>query len=387
MFKQVFKREVNRIISRPLYLILVLILPLVGFTFFVSFFQKGKPTDLPIAICDLDNSVMSRNLVSMIDATPTCKVDFKVTSAEEGHKLIRTGEVYAMVVIPKNLEKDIYRSNSPQVKNYYNNSYLIAGGLLSKDIVTAVSTLSAGINIGIRQKKSENYKQALASVIPVKLDEHILFNPYTNYFYYLIVCMLPFILQLFVLLISIYSIVVELKYSTVDKWLETAGGNIFTAVIGKFAPYTIVYIVVMLFMNTLMYSFFEIPLQGSTFVIIIAGFLFILAYQFIAIFIVTLRPFTAETLSLGAGFGSMAFTFSGLTFPYEAMPAFSQGFASIFPFSHYLKIVVEQSLRGFSVFSSLSSLGILSIFILIPLLLLPIFKKRIVKQSELNKLA
>ena len=66
----VFKRELYEVVKSPLYLSVVAVLPIVMLLTFTAIFYNGKITELPITVVDNDNSAMSRQLCSMIDATP-----------------------------------------------------------------------------------------------------------------------------------------------------------------------------------------------------------------------------------------------------------------------------------------------------------------------------
>ena len=113
------------------------------------------------------------------------------------------------------------------------------------------------------------------------------------------------------------------------------------------------------------------PLNGSLGVILVGTLLFILAYQSIAVMIVSLRL----SLSIGGGYSVLAFTFSGLTFPIMAMWEPMQWVSCLFPFTFYTDIFVDQMLRGTPVVYSLPDLGYMLLFIVLPLLCLPRLKR------------
>ena len=50
------------------------LVPILSFLFFVVLFRSGVPHDMPVAVLDQDNTPLSRQLVRMIDATPSAKV-------------------------------------------------------------------------------------------------------------------------------------------------------------------------------------------------------------------------------------------------------------------------------------------------------------------------
>ena len=118
-----------------------------------------------------------------------------------------------------------------------------------------------------------------------------------------------------------------------------------------------------------------IPLNGSALVLYLSTFVFVLSYQAVAIFIVTIVSNLRLALSLGGGYSVLAFTFSGLTFPLIAMEWWIKWLSYIFPFTFYTDIFIDQALRGTPVSYSLKNIGFMLIFVVLPIVLLPRLKK------------
>ena len=62
------KREVLRICKAPVYIFCMLVAPTICLVFFLSLMKEGLPTDMPVAVVDMDGSSNSRNLVRQLDA-------------------------------------------------------------------------------------------------------------------------------------------------------------------------------------------------------------------------------------------------------------------------------------------------------------------------------
>ncbi len=375
-FWRVLWRELVRMYRRPLYLVMTIGLPLASFGILVPLFSASMPRDLAIAVCDKDYSALSRKITIMLDSTATLKVVYKVATPKEGQELIRQGKAFGMVVFPERMGKDCYSGLAPKVVGYYNNQYLLAGSLVSRDINAVIATASMGINIKTRLKRGESSPQAVARVSPIRVDMHIMFNPYTNYCYYLMPSLLPNVIQIFSLIGSVFALGIELKNGTAKEWLDSAGGSIIRAVAGKLAPYTFIFIVLALASNYIMFSYLGIPLQGSSRMIMAGYVMFILAYQSIAILLVALTANFRMSLSLAALYSSPAFAFTGATFPLVGMPPQASRWANILPLTHFFNLFLDQSFRGAPLEVSADKLGILLIFACVgPVLMLPRLKK------------
>ena len=371
VFKNITKvtgRELKRIRGNMLYPLLMIILPVLSFMFFAAIFSEGTPHDMAIAVMDNDKTPTSRTLLSMLDHTPSAAVKYNIQDMDEGERMIRSGEISAIVYIPENFEKDILSNTQTNVTAYISGLNITANGLLSKDLQTAANTFSAGIQLQLLMKKGLSEKQAYAQLMPVHFDKHVLFNPYTNYSYYLLPSFMPMMLMVFSLLLTIYAIGSELREGSAGEWFRIAGGNPWIALTGKLLPHTSAMFLMSIFMNTVMYKWVGVPLNGSPGILTLAAFMLILAYQAIGILIISVLSNLRLSLSIGGGYSVLAFTFSGLTFPLIAMDNILRISAYIYPFTFYTEIFVDQAMRGAPVIYSIPYSGWMLLFIFLPVL-------------------
>lgn len=371
----VARREVRRLCRQPMYFVLMVLLPVISFAFFALLFGQGAIRNVPIAVLDQDHTTLSRKVIQMIDETPTALVAYGIQDMAEGERLMREGKVTAIVLVPRFFEKSILSNTQTTLENYVSGTNITVNGLLSKDIQTAVTTFTAGIQLQLLMKQGLTERQAMAQLMPVRFDKHVLFNPHINYGYYLAPSFMPMMLMIFVVMVTIFSIGTELKHATSREWMYTAGDSIAAALTGKLAPITIVMFLVSLVMLVINFRIVGTPLNGSLTVILIATLLFILSYQAISVLIVSLLANLRLSLSIGGGYSVLAFTFSGLTFPIMAMWEPMQWLSRIFPFTYYTDIFVDQMLRGTPWVYSLPDLGWMSLFIVLPMLCLPRLKR------------
>ena len=330
----VMRRETGRITRQPMYFVLMIVLPVVSFAFFALLFNQGAIRNIPIAVLDQDNTTLSRKAVQMIDDTPTAMVAYGIQGMDEGERLMREGRIMAIVQIPAFFEKNILSNSQTHLENYVSGTNITVNGLLSKDIQTAVTTFTAGIQLQVLMKQGLTQRQAMAQLMPVRFDKHVLFNPHINYGYYLSPSFMPMMLMIFVVMVTVFAIGTELKHATAREWLGTGNGSVAAALAGK-----------------------------------------VLSYQSISVLIVSLLANLRLSLSIGGGYSVLAFTFSGLTFPIMAMWEPMQWVSKIFPFTFYTDIFVDQMLRGTPWVYSLPDLCYMSLFIVLPLLCLPRLKR------------
>ena len=350
--------------TQPLYLLITIVLPLISFLIFWVIFNSGVPKNLLISVYDADNSQTSRRITRMLDATALLRVAQKPTSIEQGKKLILKGDSNALIVLPKNLEKDILKAQSPKIINFYNNEFLLIGSLINCDVATVIKTVSKGLNLSMRQKSNEMTTAAMAHIEPVVIEKHVLFNPYLNYFYYLTGTLQPAMLQIFIIIITIFSFGIELKKGTARELFEKSGENMFALFAGKLLPYSFIYILLGLFMNIYLFQIPGFPFRGHIAVLVAATILFVFAYQAIGVFIISMTANLRLALSVAGFYSTTAFAFVGVTFPIMGMPLCAKIWSNLLPLTHYIKLFVDQSMKGAPVPVSLPDLCYISFFIL-----------------------
>jgi ABC-2 type transport system permease protein len=378
---EVAKREVYRMSSRPLYFIVVLVLPLLSVLFFSSLLKDSVPTELPVAIVDLDQTATSRKVSRAIDATPMSKVSEFLQSETEAMSELRKGNIYGFVVIPQNLQSDILASRQPVISYYYQNGFRLAGGLMQNNLTTILRTLSAGINIQKREAAGQPENYSISQVQPIQLSTHQLFNPTTSYNVYISTVILPIMLQLFILLITVYSIGIEIKESTSHEWLRLSDKSVVIALIGKLLPYTITFFFILMFQNFMLFKVMQIPIYKSPGWLMLVSLILVLAYQAVGIFCIGLLPMMRHSLNMAAFYGILALTFCGFSFPIESMPSLFQYWASGFPMRHYMHILHCHILAGFEFRYAAQSYFSLFMFLLLPLTILLRLKSALIYQN------
>lgn len=380
-FFRVFSREIDRMTDSTIYLFTTLIGPLISFIILLSVFSDGVPRNLPVGIVDLDNTNLSRKIGMWIGATPEAEVISHYSNPGEAYQEMTEGKLDAIVIIPDGTEKNILKGGNETVQVFVNNSNILKGGFLQKGIYKSLATLSGGIKLQVGMKSGMSEIQAKAKIQPVKLQQHVLFNPFGNYSYFLLTALLPLMMVLFTLLASVFAVGIEVKEGTGPEWLEHAGGSLIVALAGKLLPYTILLFINAMVMNVILFVQIGTPLQGSFAFLLISELYLIMTYQMISVFLVSVTANLRLGLSLASGYSMMALTFSGLTFPQFSMPLAASIFSYIFPFTYWIKIFISQAMRGEAIVHALIPLACFLPFILLAVIFLPRLK-RLLKEEK-----
>ena len=365
----VSKREMHRLVSKPIYFFCMLIVPVICVVFFLSLMWEGLPTDMPIAVVDMDGTATSRKLVRQLDAFEQTEVVYKTASFDDARQEMQKGNVYGIFYIPKGFTMDAATGKQPTLSFYTNATYLIAASLLFRDMKT-VSVL-AGASVGLQTGLAKGYTtdRIMAQLQPIVIDTHAIGNPWVNYSVYLNNTILPGMLQLMIFLVTVFSIGTELKYSTSREWLHTGGDSLTLSLIGKLLPQTLVFMVIALLCLSALYGFNAFPLNSGWMPMVAALFLLVVASQAVGVFMIGTLPTLRLGLSFASLFGMIAFSIVGFSFPVLGMDPTLQALSNLFPLRHYFLIYVDQALNGRALFYSWTEYLWLLGFLILPFLI------------------
>lgn len=368
-------------ISRPIYFIGTVVIMAFCYVFFLTFFDEGQPNKMPIGVIDLDNSSLSRKFIRNLEATQQVKVVMRPESYTEAREQMQNGSIYAFVEINHDFAKNVLSNRRPELNFYINDSYLIAGSLVFKDISYMSLLTSGAVQREVLRAKGVEENRIMGIIQPIALDTHLIGNPWASYGTYLLNVLLPAVLQLMILMMTVFAIGVELKERTSQVWLGNAGNSIFAALTGKLLPYTVLFTILGIIGNVLLYSYMRYPLNSGIGWMFLDTFLLVLSTQAIGIFLIGVTPVLRDGITMAGFFGMLGVTFAGSTFPIEQMPYQIRIFSDLFPIHHYFNVYVDQALNGIDIrYSIFSFLALLS-FIILPLFVYNRLKKAAINQN------
>jgi len=384
-FIKTFKRELKRMGSRPIYFLGTVGVMFFCYIFFLSFMKEGQPIRMPIGVVDFDDSSLSHQFLRNLDATQQSEIVMHLNSYTEARKEMQKGNIYAFVVIKDNFEAEVMANRRPKMTFYVNDAYLVAGSLLLKDI-TYMSELTAGaMKQKVLKAKGMEDSRIMGVIQPISLDTHLIGNPWANYGVYLLNVLLPGVLQIMILMLTVFAIGVELKEKTSRLWLRTADNSMFAALMGKLMPYTVIFTILGIVGNMLLYWYMGYPMNSHIGWMFLTTFLYVMAYQAVGTLIIGLTPVLRDGVTLAAFYGLLGFTYAGFTFPIEQLPYVAQIFSELFPIRHYFKVYVNQALNGLSIGYSVDYLIALLAFTFLPLLVYIRLKKAAIYQNYPTK--
>ncbi|HQY39615.1 MAG TPA: ABC transporter permease, partial [Giesbergeria sp.] len=160
------QREARRLRQSPWDLAMITWVPLLAVALLWWIFSAGVPHGLPIGVQDEDHSTLSRQLTRMLDATPGLHVARPISGSLEAQAALRSTDIYAVVVIPRDFARDVKQGHVGNVTLLHNAQLGTHSGLIQRDVRAAVGTLSAGVELSARAKRGESAQAARVTMDP-----------------------------------------------------------------------------------------------------------------------------------------------------------------------------------------------------------------------------
>ena len=380
----VFRREFHRMTKHRIYLMSCIVLPLFSLVFMATIFGYGQMENLPVGVVDADNTSASRRILRMVDATPTLQIIKHYANETEARRDIQRKYIYGYLVIPSDFSAKMGNNEEVTLCYYYHNAMLSVGGELHSTFEQLLKQVSVTSIVTQAMALGEEEETVTSFLIPISDDESPIYNQSRNYTVYLSQPFFFVFLQILLLLVSTYALGSEIKYGTAEEWLQSAGGNIGIAVLGKLLPYTIIFTALGVLANGVFFGWMKIPMPGNLWTINGVTALFICATQALALFLYSLFPVLGLIISVTSMIGSLGATLSGVTFPVAFMDAPVYAVSFLFPVRHFMEVTQSLLYTGGTFTNYWTNIVVLLIFLLPPILLLPRLKNKIKTQKNKN---
>jgi len=351
-WRMIVIREMRQIfIKDPRLAGIIFAASLAYLTIFSLLYGTHVVKNVPLVICDEDQTQLSRALVQAFADSEKFQIVAQPASEEEMNELLRNQAAYAAVHIQPGFAKGVASGRSSPV-------LFLASGI--NLVVTNIATTAAqeiiaafGQNASARLAETAGLPPALAAnkTSPVNIVLRVLSNPTLSYLNFFVIGLAMAAFQQAVFMPVGASIIGEYQ-----KIHELAGIPALKVISGKLFPYFL--LDTLSFFLTLLISIkvFAIPCKGDL------ASLFILATAFI----VTAIGFSSLVASFCANeivftkfcliYAVPAFTLSGYIWPLLSMDAFSRIIAYTFPLFYFADALRDLMLSGYSPFFLRNSL-------------------------------
>jgi ABC-2 type transport system permease protein len=355
----VARRECQWLFHDRVALLLIFGVPLFAFVVLTTVFSHPVIRHLGVTVVDEDRSDASRALVEYVAASPSLHIIDRSGTLSTAVQDIRSGKSISAIYIPPEFERDLKANRRPQVVGFYNQQFLTPSGIASSGLNDALSAAAA---VAAPAKRAA---PAPVSIGTLTGETIALVNPQKNYAQFLLRALLPTIIHVVITLAAGYSVGSEFSRRNAREWLESAGGDPVTALVGKLAPLFGIFVLIMLAEPLFLEGVLHITFRGDVPLMVAAGCLLIVAYLSLGALLQLLVRDLATGLGLAGLIASPAFGYAGVGFPTVGMNSFAHIWSAILPLRWYMAVLLGQAARGLPVsasavpFAALAGLAVL----------------------------
>ena len=334
-------------------LALVTLMPLLLMALMMWLFSASVLRQVPVALVDLDGSPDSRALARAIDASPGVTIASQPTSLQQAQAQLRALEVFAIVLVPRDMSRRALRGEAAPVYAFYNATDMSTGQSAARDIADAVGAFNARM---LRERIGRQVGPARLRAAPVTVQATVLHNPARSYELFLLPLVFPAVLSLLAALAAGGAFGRERRDGLLRAWLAERP---WAAIAGKLAPYVALFSLYGA-LGVLYVAYVRGDgVAGSLWLLLLAQPLFYLACCcFSLLFIAITRDMGTGLSLVGLSIGT-ALAFSGATFPVVEAPLFTRVWNALLPLTAYVQVQMQQLFMGAPWALSLRPLGAL----------------------------
>ncbi|SCZ55335.1 ABC transporter permease [Thiohalomonas denitrificans] len=288
--------------------------------------------DLPLAVLDLDRTVVSRTLIQQFTSTEAFRPVGRPRSMATVGDWLESGRAHIVLIVPKGFGADIRRNTASNVQ-------ILLDGSNSNVAATA-----RGYAERIIHAFQNRVTQGAAPPMQVTPVLRIWYNPRQSFTPFVVLSMIALAALMVGVIHPAASIVREKEVGTIEQLRVTPirTSELFVA---KTLP-TLLMGLLSIFPSLLIVRGFDVPLRGSLFLFMALSALFLVSAIGIGVLVATICKTLQQALLLSF-FGLVPLMFlSGTLVPVESMPEPLQVLSLASPLRHYMTITLGIFLKG-----------------------------------------
>lgn len=299
--------------------------------------------NFPVAVVDLDNTPPSRKLVRMLDATPQAEVLYGAQSLDEAKQLFLDRKIYGVLYIPEGYEKKILAGEQNHVSLYADGGYFLLYSDFLGAVGTVVGTAGAEVQIGTLLAGGLNQQQAEWTAMPVRYDVNMLYNPYGGY----ATAILPAVLILIAQQLLLVGIgMVGGTWFEKGTWRRFRDYSATRLTFAKATAYLFLYIPLMLYIFSFQYKFFNYPMNGNHWDLLLVFLPYLLSVIFLGLTLGALFRKRETSMMMLIVTSVFFLIISGISWPKEGMPGWIYALGRMVPSSSGIDALVRIRTMG-----------------------------------------
>ena len=340
--------ELCEIVKDEGILIFMILLPLAYPLLYAMIYDTETQRELPICVVDESLSDRSRDFIRRVNATSEVKVAYHCTTLSEAQELMRRREVFGILRIPAEFDRELWRGRQTVVGLYSDLTSMLYYKVEYLAVINVAQELNRNIKVHEHQTPTTRREEQLARW-PIRFEEVKLYNPQGGFAAFLIPPVLMLILQQALCLgvgMSMGRSRERFRGLVIPPTRHYK--NTLAIVLGKGLVHFLLFLLMAFYMAVCVTRWFGLP-QLAHFWTLLGFFVpYLLACTYMAIFYSSF-VYRREDCILLFVFMSIPLLFlSGVSWPGAAVPPLWKAVGSIFPSTWGLNAYVRIAGMGAS---------------------------------------
>jgi len=298
--------------------------------------------NIRMVICDLDKSVMSRELVSEFKQSGYFVPVSTISDPRKIDPYLDYGRASMALVIPENFAERIQAGKSSQLQIIVDGAEAAFASSSLQYASIIISRYSQGIVLQILEKT----RGAGFSIPRVNPEIRLWYNPELKSRNFFIPGVLSLLLMVMTMLLTSLAIVKEKEMGTMEQLIVTPIKP-YTLIIGKLAPFVIIAIIDTILVLVVAGFWFRVPIKGSILLLFGLTIIFLMTTLGLGLFISTVSKTQQQAMMTAMVFVMQPMIMlSGFVFPIENMPRAIQLLTYLLPLRYFIVIIRGIFLKG-----------------------------------------
>ena len=329
-------KEFLELRQTPRLLGLIIVAPVLQLTM-LGYAATTDVRHVPVVIADADRSTRSRQLLERFAGSPHFSVVADVAAADV-ERYLESGRAWLAIVVPAGFHGAIERGGPDALLQVQ----ILADGTDANSSGVAL-TYAAAL---VREFNADLAAETGVARGGIDGRVRVWFNPELESRDFMVPGVIALLLLVVTANLSSMAIVRERELGTLEQLNVTPLGR-WELILGKLLPYALVGFLDVLLVVAVAIYWFEVPFEGSVWVLLTGSLAYLLCTLGLGLFVSTISATQQQAMMTSTFFFLVPMIYlSGFIFPIENMPTIIQWVTTIIPLRYFLVIVRGVFLKG-----------------------------------------
>jgi ABC-2 type transport system permease protein len=337
----IIRKEFFQLRRDPRMLTIVIIAPIIQLMF-LGYAATLDVKDIPVVVCDMDNSRASREFVEQVSNSGYFTVEYRITDIDAVDSYLDDNKAVVAIVIPRGFGNKL-QSGVPAPLQILVDGANSNTAAISLSYIRGMTERFSRMVLADAAERRGGQTVRIPRVAP---EVRAWFNPELRSRNFMVPSVIALILMIVTVTLTSLGLVKEKEIGTLEQLMVTPIKP-YQLIIGKLLPFVIIGFIDICLVLLVAAFWFGVPVRGSVLLLFGLSTIFILTTLGLGLFVSTVSRTQQQAMMTAQFFIMMPFIyFSGFIFPIENMPVIVQYITYVVPLRYFITIIRGIFLKG-----------------------------------------